>query len=86
METISSLILMKLGQTLGNFLSGMETQPRGLFRGVFAHLGNFLSGMETAFGSLRLPPAERLGNFLSGMETSYWKLHAPNGGKPWKLP
>ena len=61
---------MQACSDLGNFLSGMETEVRGLAGRRPVGLGNFLSGMETPLAGLPCAVSRYLGNFLSGMETS----------------
>ena len=70
METPSARRRYRSARSLGNFLSGMETQPGQGERPVAGRLGNFLSGMETSFANRFFLWCPHLGNFLSGMETS----------------
>ena len=41
-------------ESLGNFLSGMETWVPRAYSGLPLYLGNFLSGMETHEGIIRV--------------------------------
>ena len=83
----------RVSTNLGNFLSGMETWRRQLWKIGETVLGNFLSGMETSPASRERPWPARLGNFLSGMETPSGLRGLRRRARPletslveWKLP
>ena len=72
--------------SLGNFLSGMETRDEPSDSTGCPCLGNFLSGMETFLQSGQFIPTVPLGNFLSGMETTPKQGDVLLPEDPWKLP